>query len=88
MGDSVSLIPSSGDPLITNITSIDDEKSFSVLLGSEQNLDINQTYIVQKNISKVNLSEGDAEKYPSLSKYTSNVQNVYLDQNSLYVASS
>ena len=87
-GDSISLIPSSGDPLITNITSIDDEKSFSVLLGSNQNLDINQTYIAQKNVSKVNLSKNDKEKYPSLSKYTSNVQNVYLDQDSLYVASS
>ena len=87
-GDSISLIPSSGDPLPVNITSIDDKRSFSILLGDNQNLDINQTYIVQKNVSKVNLSEGDGEKYPSLSKYTSNVQNVYLDQDSLYVASS
>ena len=82
-GDSVILIPSSGNPEIVNITSISDEKSFSILLGSNQNLDINQTYIVQKNVSKVN----DGGKYPSLSKYTSNVQNVYLDQDSLYVAS-
>jgi hypothetical protein len=87
LGDSISLIPSSGDPLITNITSIGDEKSFSILLGSNQNLNINQTYIVQKNVSKVQLSDTDKNKYPSLSKYTSNVQNVYLDQDSLYVAS-
>ena len=86
-GDSVILISSSGNPEIVNITSIDDEKSFRILLGSNQNLDINQTYIVQKNISKVNLSDDDKNKYPSLSKYTSNVQNVYLDQDSLYVAS-
>ena len=87
LGDSVSLIPSSGDPLSVNITSIDDEKSFSFSLGSNQNLDINQTYIVQKNVFRVQLSNKDKEKYPSLSKYTSNVQNVYLDQDSLYVAS-
>ena len=83
LGDSISLIPSSGDPLPVNIISIDDKRSFSILLGSNQKLDINQTYIVQKNVSKVN----DGGKYPSLSKYTSNVQNVYLDQDSLYVAS-
>jgi hypothetical protein len=88
IGDSVTFIPSSGNTqtsdLTVNVISFINEKSFTVQFGSNQSgLDPNLTYTVRKNLSKV-LSKN----YPSVSKYTSNVQNIYLDTDgSLYATS-
>ncbi len=83
VGDSVSLLSSSGIEYNGNIVSFNNEKSFSTQLGSETNLlDVDQTYIAKKNLSKV-----VSENYQSVNFYTSNVQNVYSDtEGSLYVA--
>ena len=84
IGNSATLLSSSGVEYTGNVISFNNEKSFSVQLGSETNLlDVNQTYIANKNLSKV-----VSENYQSVNLYTSNVQNVYSDRNdSLYISS-
>jgi hypothetical protein len=84
VGDSVSLISSSDNESIGNIISFNNTKSITVQFGSEgSTLNINQSYIIRRRISKV-----DSENYPSVNQYTSNVQNVYSDNDgSLYVSS-
>ncbi len=83
VGNSVTLLSSSEVGYTGNVISFNNEKSFSIQLGSEFDLlDINQTYTAKKNLSKV-----ISENYPSVNQYTSNVQNVYShSENSLYVA--
>ena len=84
VGDLVTIISSSDDEKIANVTSYDNEKSFTIQLGPNQ-LELTEdfSYTVKKNLVKV-LSEN----YPSLNQFTSNVQNVYVDgADSLYVAS-
>ena len=83
VGDSVSLLSSSGIEYVGDVVFFNSEKSFSVQLGSETNLlDTNQTYIAKKNLSKVN-----SKNYPSVNQYTSNIQNIYSDSDgSLYVS--
>jgi hypothetical protein len=83
VGDSVSLLSSSGVTYTGNVVSFSNEKSFAVQLGSEVNLlDTNQTYIANKILLKA-----VSENYPSVNQYTANVQNVYSDGESLYVSS-
>ncbi len=88
IGDSVTFIPSSGNEdtfeLTSKVSSFDDQKSFTVRFGSNQRgLDTNSTYIVKRNLSKV-----ESENYPLVNQYTSNVQNVYSDNDgSIYVSS-
>jgi hypothetical protein len=83
VGDSVSLLSSSGVTYTGNVVSFSNETSFVVQLGSEVNLlDTNQTYVANKVLLKV-----VAENYPIVNQYTSNVQNVYSDGESLYISS-
>lgn len=84
IGNFVTLISSTGFEQSGYVTFFNNEKSFSVQFGSEQDLlDTNLSYIVRKNLSKVS-----TQNYPSVNQYTSNIQNVYSDnENSLYVAS-
>jgi hypothetical protein len=88
VGDFITLISSAGFEKDGRITSFDNKKSVTVQFGSDQfdsneELDINQTYILKKNLSKVL-----TENYPSVNQYNSNVQNVYFsDDNSLYISS-
>ncbi len=87
VGDSVDLISSNSTKRNGNVFLIDSEKSFGVKFDSDQfdlneELDLNLQYNIVKNLSKVY-----SENYPNINNYTSNVQNVYLDDESLYVAS-
>jgi len=82
IGDSVTLISSTGvEYLPSDIVLIQNKKVFDI--KGQGILDTNLFYTIRKNLLKVN-----STNYPELSKYTSNVQNVYSDlQDSLYVAS-
>ncbi len=82
IGDSVSLLSSSGI-YSGNVILSNSKRLFTIQFGSESNLlDPNQTYIAKKNLSKV-----ASNNYPSVNQYTSNVQNVYVDvDESLYIA--
>jgi len=84
VGDLVTLTSDIGKENIANVISYESEKTFAVQLGTNQlQLNTNLSYTVKKNLSKV-LSEN----YPSLNQFTSNVQNVYFDdEKSLYVTS-
>jgi len=84
VGNLVSLTSSSGLEQIGNVISVEDKKSFSVQFGAENSLlDILQKYTVRKIVNKA-----EFENYSISNQYTSNVQNVYLDnEESLYVAS-
>ena len=87
VGDSVTLISSSDVRKNGRVSSVNSKNSFNVQFGTgqfnlEEELDLNQTYIIKKNLSKVS-----SENYPSVNQYTSNVQNVYSDNDgSLYVS--
>jgi len=66
----------------SNISGFDSKLSFNIT-GQGQ-LNPNIFYTVRKNLSKVSTTN-----YPSLTKYTTNVQNVYTDLgDTLYVASN
>jgi hypothetical protein len=73
IGDSVSLLYSEGtnkDGVILNQSNL---KSFTIVGFGEINESLK--YTLRKNILKVNSSN-----YPNLSKYSTNVQNVYVDR--------
>ena len=81
IGDSITLISSSGTEQIGNIIFINDTNSFTIQGQGE--LNISFSYTVRKNILKAN-----STNYRSLQIYETNVQNVYSDlENSLYIAS-
>ena len=83
VGDIVSLLSFSGVSYTGNVISFDNERSFTIQLGSNINLlDESQTYIANKVLLKA-----VAENYSSVNQFTTNVQNVYSDGESLYVAS-
>ena len=84
IGDIISLISSSGFEQTGNVVFINDQNSFTIQFGSEALiLKESEIYIAKKNINKV-----ISNNYPSVNKYTSNVQNVYLDDDgSIYVSS-
>jgi len=77
------IIPENIDATYTsNISGFDNKLSFNIT-GQGQ-LDANVFYTVRKNISKASTSN-----YPSLTKYTTNIQNVYTDlEDTLYVAAN
>jgi len=95
IGDSITLISSNsrefyGEIIPENVNSVyaasisgfDSKLSFNIT-GQGQ-LNTNIFYTVRKNVSKVSTTN-----YPSLTKYTTNVQNVYTNlNNTLYVASN
>ncbi len=80
VGDFVSLIPSGGDKIDCYVTFLNGDRSFNIQVGSRI-LNTNLSYSVKKNLSKVT-----SENYPSVNQYTSNIQNVYSDDESLYIA--
>jgi len=94
IGNSVTLIGSDSQEFVSVVTSeeasltaessiisLQDTTSFNI--SGQGELDTTKFYSIRKNILKVNSSN-----YPSLTKYTANVQNVYTDlKYSLYVAS-
>jgi hypothetical protein len=90
IGDSVTLISSVGTDKKAIITSKINDKSFTIQFGTlDENgnklkpIDTNLKYSIRKNISK-----GLSDNYPLIRKYTTNVQNVYVDyEGNLYVAS-
>jgi hypothetical protein len=84
IGNSVSLLSSSGIEYTGFVVSFINEKSFSIQLGSKSDLlDTNLLYFARKNVTKV-----FSENYPSVNQYTSNVQNIYYENSkSLYVSS-
>jgi len=85
IGNSVSLLSSSGVEYTGFVISFINEKSFTVQLGSENILlDTSLLYFAKKNITKVS-----SENYPSVNQYTSNIQNIYYENDeSLYVSAS
>ena len=84
VGDKVSILPSYGRPgnkIDGTVVSFNDEKS--IVLYTEKKLKTNEIYDVRKILSKFN-----SDRYPSLKYNTTNVQNIYIDdEKSLYVAS-
>lgn len=84
IGDSVTFISSSDIKSVGKVSSYDDEKTFHVVLGvGTEPLNSNSSYYILKNVSNPSFIN-----YPEVNKYTANVQNVYSDEDSLYVASS
>jgi len=84
IGDRVSILPSFGRPgteVFGVVISYRNQKSIAV--SGQGSLSPSQVY----DVSKV-LSRFDSSNYPTLNKYTTNVQNVYSDkERSLYIAS-
>lgn len=80
IGDSAKIIFTDGTEKTTNVISILNQNTF-VIRGQGQ-LDAQRTYTIQKLLSRVN-----SNNYPELNIYTTNVQNLYADEESLYVAS-
>jgi hypothetical protein len=84
IGDRVSILPSFGRPgteVFGTVISYRNKRSITV--SGQGSLNSNQVYDVTKILSRF-----DSSNYPTLSKYTTNVQNVYADdEKSLYVAS-
>lgn len=80
IGDPAKIIFTDGTEKTTNIISILNQNTF-VIRGQGQ-LDTQRNYVIQKTLSRVN-----SNNYPELDIYTTNVQNLYADGESLYVAS-
>ena len=83
VGDFVTLKSSLGQNQTAKVISFDDQKSFTLDYGSEDPaLNTSLTYSCIRDLSKIS-----TQNYPLIDKYTSNVQNVYYDNNSIYVTS-
>ena len=83
IGDTFTLYASDG--VVTNGVILFVENSNNVIIRGQGLLNLNLTYKIRKNISKVNIID---ERYLDLNTYSSNVENVYLDYDkNLYVAS-
>jgi hypothetical protein len=84
IGDSFTLYSSDGLELNGLILFVEN-KNIVIIKGQGQ-LNLNLTYKIKKNTSKVNILD---EKYLDLSIYNSNVENIYLDYDeNVYVSSS
>jgi len=80
-GDSVNVLASNGVSFAAQVTSIENESTFQVRIGTGINEGL--SYKVYKNLTKVN-----STNFPRANRNNANVQNVYTDlKNSLYVAS-
>jgi hypothetical protein len=83
IGDRISILPSYGRPgteVFGTVISYRNQKSITV--SGQGVLNVNQIFDVRKVLSRF-----DSSNYSSLDKYTTNVQNVYIDdQRSLYVS--
>lgn len=84
IGDRITITSSSDFEQVGNVIFINNNKSFDIQLGSEAILlNTSQDYVIRKILNKVIF-----DNYKSIEDYTSNVQNVYLDNNeSIYVSS-
>ena len=80
-GDSVNVLASNGVSFPAQVTSIENETTFQVRIGTGINEAL--SYRVFKNLTKVN-----SINFPNTNRNNANVQNVYTDlKDSLYVAS-
>lgn len=81
VGDSISLVSPSNLLLNGRVTTILNDHSIVVSL--QQSANLAENYYIRKNISKVNFTD-----LPELSKYSSNVQNTFVDyEKNVYVLS-
>tara|TARA_B100000700_G_scaffold126444_2_gene141578 strand:- start:8009 stop:22378 length:14370 start_codon:yes stop_codon:yes gene_type:complete len=80
LGDAATLIDNNKAKKTTSIISVPSAKSITI--RGQGNLDLNQTWEIERNILTVNSSS-----FPAASLYTSNIQNVYKDKTNLLVAS-
>ena len=80
IGDSASLIGSDGIALVSAVTKIKNARS--IIIRREGVIDTSGTFTLRKNILNVN-----ATNFPNASQYTSNVQNLYKNDDDLIVAS-
>jgi hypothetical protein len=78
LGDGLKIISSDGIEKTSTVITILNQNSITIKGQGE--LDTQKYYTVQKTLSKVN-----SNNYPELSIYTTNVQNLYTDNQSLYV---
>jgi hypothetical protein len=83
IGDNISILPTYGRPgteVLATVTSFNNKKS--IVVSSQKILDLGTNYDVRKILSRL-----ESNNYPNLIEYTTNIQNVYTDeQKSLYVA--
>ena len=77
-GDQIKIISSDGTEKISTILSILNSNSF--IVGNQGEIDTSRIYTIQKLLSKTNLI--------NLENYTTNIQNVYTDKESLFIASN
>ena len=84
VGDRISIVSLSGgesDERVATVVAFRNKKSITIVGAGI--LNHNQTYNIRKILSRL-----DSINYPNLSQYTTNVQNVYIDdEKSLYVTS-
>ena len=80
LGDSADFVLSNGTRKSTRIVAIDSEKSFNVRGQGE--LDLNLTYKIQRNILK-----GTSNTFSNIDRFSTDVSNVYKNQNDYLVAS-
>jgi hypothetical protein len=81
IGDSLTIENSAGVKRNSIVINVISEKSF--IIGQQGVLSTTDTYTIERYISKVN-----ATKYPDVSIFNSNIQNIYKDKNKILVASS
>jgi hypothetical protein len=83
IGDTFTLYASDGEVFNGNIIFVDNEKVITI--KGQGQININLSYTVRKNISKVNTLN---EEYSDLNVYNSNIQNIYTNYDGdLYVSS-
>jgi hypothetical protein len=80
VGDTVVLTDTTGTSNTFTISQVINKKKFVV---SGVSLPTNRTYTVQRQILK-----GNSSSYPYISNYITNVQNTYLNNDDVYVASN
>jgi hypothetical protein len=81
IGDKLKIKNNSGEVRNSIVINVISEKSF--IIGQQGVLSTTDTYTIERYISKVN-----ATKYPDVSIFNSNIQNIYKDKNKILVASS
>ena len=83
IGDSFTLYSSDGLEFLGLVFFIEDTNE--VIIRGQGELNVNLTYKIRKNISKVNVLD---PKYSELEVFNSNVQNIYLDyEKNVYLSS-
>ena len=80
LGDKAHIKTTDGVNLVCNITSIITDYQFTI--NDQGILDVNRYYTIGKILSKANV-----EEYPELIHQSTNVENIYSKENSLYISS-